>query len=183
MDDCKGLYGSLNEAVAELNTPRIKEVKPMVTYKGFLSLSDAEQYQSSMEIDVERYPRTMIKAPPSASSYVLKTEGATYDAQAAHMSGHDQAGNDDALASVKNMRAYQVKDEAAPGGKRDVERADLEKGYEYGATVVPVSDSDATVFNMETKAAYEIVGFIPVESVSMLCIDRGLADTSSIPLS
>jgi len=157
----------MNEAIAELDTPRIKEVKPMVSYKGFLSLGDAEQYQSAMQIDVERYPRTMLKAPPSASSFVLKAEGAAYDRQEPQANGHDQAENGDGLATVKNLRAYQVKDEAAPGGKRDVERADLEKGYEYGATVVPVSDSDATVFNMETKAAYEIVGFIPVESVSM----------------
>ena len=152
----------------------------MVSYKDFLSLGDSEQYQSSMQIDVERYPRTMLKAPPSASSFVLKSEEAAYDTQATQTNGDDQAGKDDALASVKNMRAYQVKDENAPGGKLDVERTDLEKGYEYGATVVPVSDSDATVFNMETKAAYEIVGFIPVESVSMLLNLRSHADTSSI---
>ena len=66
----------------------------------------------------------------------------------------------DGLAAVKTARTYQVDDEAAPGGKRDVDRDELSKGYEYGRTAVHISESDQNVTNYETKAGMDLIGFV-----------------------
>ena len=70
------------------------------------------------------------------------------------------------LAPVRSARTYQVIDEEAPGGKRDVTRDDLAKGYEYGRTAVHISESDLNVTKIETQAGFEIIGFIPWSTVS-----------------
>lgn len=155
----------------------------MVSYKGFLSLGDSQAYESAMAIDVERYPRTMIRPTPSATSFALRAEGGSYGTQDGQTNGHDATDAADGLAPIQTHRAYEVKDENAPGQKRDVDQGDLARGYEYGATIVPISETDQSVFNMETTAAYEIVGFIPVESVGGDILYRNKADTSSILLS
>ena len=69
------------------------------------------------------------------------------------------------LASVRSTRTYQIVDEKAPGGKRDVDRDDLARGYEYGRTAVHISQSDENVTKLETQAGLEIIGFIPWSSV------------------
>lgn len=150
--------------MAELEIPRTKMTKPIPSYKGFLSLGNfKDNPDTAIAIDVERYPRTMIRSPPSASSFVLRSDTDAKTQDVATDGDDAQAG--DGLASVKSLRAYQINDESAPGGKRDLERDELASGYEYGATVVPVSESDQLVLKMETEPTYEIIGFIPVESV------------------
>lgn len=167
-DDCGGVFGTLAEAISELGTPRVKVVNSAVTFRGFLSLGDPETYETAMCIDIERFGRIMPAMPPSASRYAVKsapgvgqeqTEDVDMDAGGMHDAG-------EGLVSIKSESHYQVPDDTAPGGKRDVERSELAKGYEYGRTVVPVSESDQMVLSMETKASYEIVGFIPESSVS-----------------
>lgn len=56
-------------------------------------------------------------------------------------------------------------DADAPGGKKDVSRDDLAKGYEYGRTVVPISESDENITKLECEAGMEIVGFVPKDKV------------------
>ena len=74
------------------------------------------------------------------------------------MAGSDPNG----LTSVKNARTYQVRDDDAPGGKRDVEYDELAKGYAYGSTAVPIAESEWNVTKLETQAGLEIIGFIPL---------------------
>lgn len=164
-EDCNGLFGSLQQAVAELDVPRPKGTRSSKTYGGFLTLGDSSKFESAMAIDVERYARTMIQMPPSASTFVLRSEPGADETQIPAMNGHADGHAGDGLTSVQTLRAYQVNDDQAPGGKRDVERDALAKGFEYGQTVVPVSETDMNVFEMETEAAYDILGFIPTESV------------------
>lgn len=128
-----------------------------------------------MCIDVERYPRTMIAKAPTASSFALKSDmtqdvtmGGTSDAVATG----DSASADGGLTAVHQARMYEVKDEDAPGGKRDVNREDLAKGYEYGRTAVYISESDLNVTKLETKAGLDIVGFVPTDSVWETCFIR-----------
>ena len=176
MDDCEGIFGTLQQAVEELGIPRLKSTRPVSSYKGFLTLGHPESYpQYLCRIEVDRYPRTMIRRPAAASKFVQRSEvskehhshqsSATVlpengdpDSATANSHEHD-------LASVQNTRTYQVVDETAPGGKRDVDRDDLAKGYEYGRTAVHISESDENVTKLETQAGLEIVGFIPWSSV------------------
>lgn len=158
--ECNGLYGTLAQAIDELSIPRIKTVKPIPSFKGFLTLGNPEEYDSAMAIDVERYPRVMVQRPPAASQFVIRSNMAPGETQpSADLDG----GAQDDLAAVKNARTYQVADESAPGGKKDVEMEDLAKGYSYGSTAVPISESDRNVTTFETKQGLDLVGFVTKE--------------------
>ena len=173
MDACEGVFGTLQQAVEELGIPRLKATKPVPSYKGFLTLGHAELFpEVTCRIDVERYPRTMIRRPAAASRFIQVFKEHPSNQSSAtllHENGDpDPAAtdmNDIDLASVRNARTYQVIDEEAPGGKRDVDRDDLARGYEYGRTAVHISESDENATKLETQAGLEIVGFIPWSSV------------------
>lgn len=162
----------MQQAIDEMGAPRTKVTRPVTSYKGQLTLGNPIEYDSAMCIDVERYPRTMIRAPPSASQYAQRaylsstqslapTQPAVGDEEAS-MAGVDANG----LTAVRSTRTYQVKDDDAPGGKRDVDRDDLAKGYAYGSTAVPIAESEWNVTKLETRAGMEIIGFIPWDRVS-----------------
>ena len=153
-----------------MGIPRVKTVRPVPSYKGQLTLGDPEHYETAMAIDVERYPRTSVARPPAASIFVVRSDMAP--AKSTHSSAAVANGdgppdrNDDGLSSVRLARTYQVKDSDAPGGKRDVEQDTLAKGYEYGRTAVHISESDETVTKLETKAGFDIVGFVETRYVN-----------------
>ncbi|EHK96413.1 putative ATP-dependent DNA helicase II subunit 2 [Glarea lozoyensis 74030] len=48
--------------------------------------------------------------------------------------------------------------------KRDVDRDDLAKGYEYGRTAVHISAAEENVTKMDTYEGFSIIGFVPSES-------------------
>ncbi|KAL8935121.1 MAG: hypothetical protein Q9211_004866 [Gyalolechia sp. 1 TL-2023] len=165
-DACGGVIGTLQQAVEELGMPRLKSTRPVPSYKGLLSLGDSAAYESAICIDVERYPRTSVRRPLTASQYVqrmdssqntIRSSGTVLPDGDTEMA--DAAPND--LTNVKSSRTYQVLDEEAPGGKRDVSRDDLAKGYEYGRTAVHINETDENVTKLETQAALEVIGFIP----------------------
>ncbi|KAF9886076.1 ATP-dependent DNA helicase II subunit 2 [Aspergillus nanangensis] len=164
VEECDGAYGTLEQAVSELDTPRVKVVKSMASFKGHLQLGNPEQYDTAVRIPVERYYRTYVAKPPSASSYVLRSDLAggegTAESSATVAPKGDQPGDGNTLTSVRNLRTYQVTDETAPGGKSDVERDDLAKGYEYGRTAVHIDESDENITTLETFAGLELLGFI-----------------------
>lgn len=165
MNDCDGVYGTMQQAIDEMGVPRMKSTRPVASYKGQLTLGNPVDYDSAMCIDVERYPRTMIRAPPSASQYIQRSDLTSTQSSATMLSGDGDAamaGSDvNGLTSVRSARSYQVKDDEAPGGKRDVDREELAKGYAYGSTAVPIAESEWNVTKLETQAGFEIVGFIP----------------------
>lgn len=176
VEDCDGIFGTMQQAIEELGTPRLKTTRPVPSYKGQLTLGDPEQFDSALCIDVERYPRVMVRRPLAASQYVQRfdlSNGQT-STQSSTTLMPDVDGGDpgpiqpdgNSLTSVRNARTYQVLDEEAPGGKRDVNREDLAKGYEYGRTAVHISESDLNVTKLETQPGLEIIGFIPWSTVS-----------------
>ena len=178
VDGCNGVFGTLEQAIVELGQPRLKSTRPVTSYKGQLTLGDPEQYKTAMCIDVERYPRTMVARPPTASQFVHISDlsnghastqsSATMLVDGEMLEAGQNAANPSGLTSVKNARTYQVGDDNAPGGKRDVDREELAKGYEYGRTAVHISESDENVTKLETKAALEIIGFVPMAKVCTL---------------
>ncbi|GAM88849.1 hypothetical protein ANO11243_068830 [Dothideomycetidae sp. 11243] len=157
-DNCNGVFGTLAQAIEELSVPRVKVVRPMHSYKGYLTLGDPENFDSAMAIDVERYPKTMVAKPPTASSFVIRSDMAPEETQVAESDSRP-----DGMAAIKRARTYQVPDEFAPGGKKDVEEDDLAKGYAYGSTAVYISESDRNVTTFETKPGLDIIGFVARE--------------------
>jgi ATP-dependent DNA helicase 2 subunit 2 len=156
------------QAVSELGKPRIKNTRPVPSYKGILSLGDPEKYDSAMCIDVERYPRTMVARPKGASNFVvLKEEKAESTGQSSHtMKLESQNEERNGLEAVKNNYKYLVPDGENADGKKEVQREELAKGYTYGRTAVPISESEQNITKLETKASLTIIGFIPNSSVS-----------------
>lgn len=157
-EDCGGVFGTLAQAIEEMSMPRVKSTRPVPSYKGLLTLGNPETFDTALSINVERYPKVMQAKPPTASRFVVRgdmtTSQAATDASSATLNG------DDGLAAVKSARTYQVEDDEAPGGKRDVEFDELSKGYEYGRTAVHISESDRNVTTYETTASMDIVGFV-----------------------
>ncbi|KAL4921015.1 SPOC like C-terminal domain-containing protein [Aspergillus aurantiobrunneus] len=164
-EQCDGMFGTLEQAVSEMEIPRVKPVRPIASFKGFLQLGNSEEYDTALRIPVERYPRTMVAKPPSASQFVLRSDLAARQEgpESVTTIPETQPGDGSALTSVKNLRTYQVNDEGGPGGKIDIEREDLAKGYEYGRTAVHISETDENITTLETTAALELVGFIQSE--------------------
>ncbi|KAF7589780.1 ATP-dependent DNA helicase II subunit 2 [Aspergillus hancockii] len=163
VEDCDGVYGTLEQAVAELDVPRVKAVKSMASFKGYLQLGNPEEYETAVRIPVERYYRTYVAKPPTASSFVLRSDVGGSQAESSGTiatSKESQSGDASLLTTIRTMRTYQVEDERAPGGKVDVERDDLAKGYEYGRTAVHISETDENITTLETYAGLELMGFI-----------------------
>ncbi|UPK90069.1 hypothetical protein LCI18_001004 [Fusarium solani-melongenae] len=159
VDDCQnGVFATIAEAIDELDTPRIKSVKPYKTYDGTLTLGDPERFPSAMKINVERYFKTHLARPLTASTVVVKSEGTGPESMRA-VEGDEMEGVE--FSAVRQARSYKVNDPDAPGGKRDVEFEDLAKGFEYGRTAVHISESEHNITKIETQKSFSIVGFIP----------------------
>lgn len=168
VEDCNGMYGTMAEAIAQLDVPRVKMTRSVATFKGLLTLGDPENYDSAMCIDIERFTKVMIQKAQSASKYVVAENKAPGEAgSSTQANGNvDAMEIDDDMTAVKQARNYQVEDKDAPNGKRDVPQDELAKGYEYGKTAVAISESDMNVVNLETKACMAIVGFVDTQQVS-----------------
>ncbi|KAL2271739.1 hypothetical protein VTJ83DRAFT_1110 [Remersonia thermophila] len=164
VEQCKdGVFGTMAQAVEELAVPRIKPVRPFKAYDGPLTLGDPDRYQSALAFHVERYFKTKRAAPPSASTVVSSSMDRPGPSQTQTLDG-DLDTEDVEFSGVKQMRSYKVNDPDAPGGKRDVKFEDLAKGYQYGRTVVPFSESDFNVTKFDTKKSFSILGFVPWSS-------------------
>ncbi|KAM3077292.1 ATP-dependent DNA helicase yku80 [Clarireedia jacksonii] len=156
-----GIFGTTEEAIQALAIPVVKVTRPYSTFEGQLTLGDSDKYpETSMSMDIVRYFKTKIAKPPSASSFVVRTanEDANNQVDEDLPDAPPSAGD---LAAVRSSRTYKVNDPNAPGGKRDVDREELSKGYEYGSTVVPINESDTNVTQLETFKSFSIIGFVP----------------------
>lgn len=161
VESCNGNFGTLAEAIEQLSIPRLKQTRPIPSFRGQLTLGDASKYDATLTIDVERYPCTMLAKPPTASSFVIRTDlGGALPSSGEPMEGivgEDHPMSD--LAAVRTQRGYQVDNPDEPGAKKNVDMEELEKGYEYGRTAVHIAESDMNVVKLETQPSLELIGF------------------------
>lgn len=167
VDKCGGQFGTMAEAISELQQPCVKVTRPYKSYDGPLTLGNPEEDGRALSIHVERYFKTKRAASPSASKVVMAAHnGPTQSTQTLNedaMEGVEPSAGE--FAAVKNARTYKVNDPDAPGGKRDVEFESLAKGYEYGRTAVSISESEHNITKLESVKSFTIVGFIGQEKV------------------
>jgi ATP-dependent DNA helicase 2 subunit 2 len=164
-----GTFFTMTKAIADISVPTIKSVRPVASYKGTLTLGDVGKFpDTSLQLEVERYPKIMPVKAPSAKSVVVKPEfGSDAVGPSAPPPVAARPEEDESLAAaVKRARSYQVDDASAPGGKRDVDGEQLERGYVYGRTAVNVSKEDMEVATIPTWQCLDIVGFVSAKSVS-----------------
>ena len=145
MNSCEGTFATMAAAIASLDAPSVKSVRPVPSYRGLLTFGNRDRYDDAIAIDVERYPRTKRAVAQSASKYVAPQES----------SGK----KDNAIqgGSVTLQRTYKIKKD---GEDVEVEKEELEKAYLYGRTIVNISDADQNVTKLETEAQLSIVGFV-----------------------
>jgi len=147
------------QAVDEMGEPRTKKTRPIASYKGSLTIGDREQYPDTfLSIDVERYPRIMVAKAPSATSFVGSSRRGDDENEAGPSTQNNSTSSH--LQKIQQTRTYQVDDESAPGGKIEIEREEMAKGYMYGRTIVPISASDAEIVVFETEASLQILSFM-----------------------
>lgn len=167
MEKCNGSYGTLAQAVAELDQPRVKRVNPVPTFRGQLRLGDPENYETALSIDVERFAKTHRAVAPPASSFAMRGDGvggpsSTASSDTVIANGDSVApaqDNQSELAGIRTNRKYEVANGEGGGEKTTVDREELAKGYEYGRTAVAISESDQNITKLDTEAAMEIIGF------------------------
>ncbi|KAL0931859.1 ku family dna [Colletotrichum truncatum] len=164
-----GQFATIAEAIDELDTPRLKPVRPYKTYEGPLTLGHADPPPelkippTPVVINVERYFKTKLARAPAATTVVVSSDPSS---QSTHtLDGEPMEGVEttSGFAAVKSARTYKINDPDAPGGKRDVEFDSLAKGYEYGRTAVAISESEWNVTKLETEKSFTIIGFIPCD--------------------
>lgn len=188
--DHLAVLGTLQQAVAEMSRPRLKSVRPVPSYRGTLTLGDVSAADGddknppspSLSIDVERYPRTAIARPVSATRFAVqqgKSEAGGGDGDAASGAAlHQPEGRrvkPEQLQTVTQARAYQVDRFDEAGQKMDIDRDVMEKGYKYGRTVVPISATDEAVTVYPTEPSMQIVGFIAAPKASQSSAPRTLS--------
>lgn len=175
VEQCDGTYGTAAEAVDSLSIPEVKTTRPYKTYTGKLSLGDwknPEYEEAALYIDVIRFFKTKQRKPESASNFVSRSTNGATTGQSSHtiegdvdMENAPPPGRD--LAAIKQERKYIVQGVGNDfyDGKKEVLRDELAKGYEYGRTAVPISESDENVTKLETFEDFTIIGFIPWDKV------------------
>lgn len=180
----EGVYGTMDEAIEGLARPHIKPIRPTPSYKGQLRLGDPAAYDTAITIDVERYPKVMVRRPPPSHSFVLRDGAPAQQPE-------DDGNGADTMTGVRVAYSYRIKDEEAADGYRDIPREELAKGYQYGRTAVHISESDENVTKLETFQSYDILGFIPHENVERymflgttnMIVAQKLNDKAAIALS
>ena len=159
VESVNGVFGTLEEAISELGRPRLKATRPTASFKGKLTLGDTSR-ETAFAIDVERYPRTAVAKPPTASRYTVSSE----DSASSAAEGGTRPKE---LQAVRHTVSYQYEADDEAGGKVELEKKDLEKGYKYGRTIVPMSKADEDIQVLETEQSMQIIGFIPADGVSI----------------
>lgn len=180
-------FGTAALAIEYLANPTARVPKAFKQYEGRLGkhlfmchqihcshslsgLGDFTRYpDSAIFIDVQRYFRTKIAKAPSASSFVSRAATANGDGSAESSNtaqGDTEMTDAPDLSAVKSSRTYHVVDPSAQGGKLDVQRDQLAKGYYYGSTAVPFGEDDENVTRFESLESFSIIGFIPNDKVS-----------------
>lgn len=169
---CNGSFGSLAEAIKKIKLPQVKTPRSVATFKGLLTLGNPDVYNTAIKIGVERYMKTSVQRPQTASSWVAGSdEKSIQDSlQSSVTIGREddsinlEKPSSSLLDRVRQIRDYQIPDVSKPGGQKVVERETLAKGFLYGRTVVPISESEENITRLETSPGIEIIGFIPQEN-------------------
>lgn len=162
-EDSEGIYATFLEVAESLQTPRLRAVRPVATFKGVLSIGNIELYSNAVQIDVERYPKT--KQAKAATATKFSTASETQSIFMQTQQGSSQKGGESSVLETTHQvvpfRAYKLQD-----GQELADRALLEKGYSYGKTIVPISKADEDFLQFKTQVGLQILGFLDMQTVS-----------------
>ena len=152
-EKCKGTFASYAEVYESLAIPSPRNVRPMASYKGDLTLGDSIKYADALELYVERYPCTKMDTPRTASQYSIPASIANSSQKVSISQAKEIAIQTNEVLMEKT---YKVSD------KEDLEvnASELERGYQYGRTIVPMGELDEEILRIQSDTSLQIVGFI-----------------------
>ncbi|EPX72785.1 Ku domain-containing protein Pku80 [Schizosaccharomyces octosporus yFS286] len=160
VESCNGTIITFQEAEKHIGDPLVHRVRPVSVFKGSLTIGSDDINESSVTIHVERYPRIRVTKPPTSTAFNAGSN--TEDEHTEQFpSSQEKPWESNAISTV---RSYVVRD-SQTNEVFEVDRKDLESGYSYGRTIVPISRSDEDILALDTKAGYEVMGFIPKTSL------------------
>ncbi|KAL2315645.1 hypothetical protein POMI540_1105 [Schizosaccharomyces pombe] len=174
VESCHGQYCTFQQIYNNIGKPWVRKVRPVAIFRGTFSIGNRDSKDTSISIQVERYPRTRLTKPPTSSAFYENDMSKNYECLNIENSNvENKSMESDAVSTV---RSYMVRDPKT-NDSFEVKREDLESGYSYGRTIVPISRSDEDVLALDTIPGYEILGFIPKSS---LPIYYTISDTNII---
>ncbi|BFZ55853.1 ATP-dependent DNA helicase yku80 [Savitreella phatthalungensis] len=145
VDDTSGIFATFAEAAKSMHVPRIKPVRPVPLYRGPLTVGMGEK---AIAIDVEVYAKTKLAKPPSATKVSTLINSSDFIDTA-----------DAPTDRPKNSRPVNLARSYRTDSGREVDdRGQLERGFTYGRTVVPVSEADAAFLRFATEPCLELLG-------------------------
>lgn len=159
-DATDGIFATYAEVAESILTPRIRPVRPVTTFRGTLTIGDPTNFANTVEIPVERYPKTKQAKTPTASKFSAAAETHAIIAHASQRNGPQQEGEPGPTHQVLPARVYKLQD-----GEELADSSQLEKGYAYGKTVVPISQADEDFLKFPTTVGLAILGFIDIGNV------------------
>ncbi|KAK9453450.1 SPOC like C-terminal domain-containing protein [Dipodascopsis uninucleata] len=149
-----------SEVLPDLELPNIRKVKSIISYSGTLTIGDSSRFpQDTLVIPVERYPRVKKASPPSSCAYIERDHEAK--AVSRHIAYEVFLSADEAEQKVSSIGEEQKHP------KKDivkVEPEELQKGYLYGRTIVPITVEDQQLLSFHSTKSLDLVGFIPTNT-------------------
>lgn len=153
------------DVIDSLNISNVKKIRPVSLFSGTLSIGYSEKYPDVIEIMVQRYPRTRLAKMTSAHKYnvsgtIFKSKNDNESTKAStNLNDNDK---NEYFNEILTTRTYKIEGD---GKEKEISKEDLELGYIYGKTIVPMNiiDEEEIAYN-EEDTGLTILGFIENKS-------------------
>ncbi|KAI9341852.1 SPOC like C-terminal domain-containing protein [Pilaira anomala] len=144
----EGDIADLEEAYAQTQTIYAKEVTARPAYRGFLYIGSPISKEPFLPISIHTYLRTKTVALPSSTKVSKLSDGPTKKVER----------SSNYVLDVKN-------EEGETTSEVQVEKENIQKGYQFGKTILLVSEEELGVAKLQTKKEMTVIGFIPSKEV------------------
>ncbi|EMR10549.1 hypothetical protein PNEG_01255 [Pneumocystis murina B123] len=160
-----GTFSSMVEAIDSLNIPSVKKIRPISLFGGILSIGYSQNYSNVIEIMVQRYPRTRLAKMPAAHRYNVSgiiPKSTDYNKESTKTSTNlSDDDKNECFNEILTTKSYKIEED---GDEKEISKEDLELGYIYGKTIVPVNIIDEEEMVYKEDTGLTILGFIKNKS-------------------
>lgn len=167
-----GTFATMQEVIDSLNLPELRSVRPIASFKGKLTIGDPASMDHFVSIDVERYSRTK-QAKALTFRKVFQTTSGDKNQLDSIKEKDSVADGTKKMFSVDDLT--QKKGSFSPEQKmfktvsesiRGIDAEELDKGFMFGRTVVPIAATEIDVLKIEAQPRLEILNFVPQDKVN-----------------
>ena len=140
----------------------MRTVNPVTTFKGALELGSPEMYGDALSFPIERYPYTKKAVAPRATRISVPAVKLMQEQQKTSNQGGQNRVIGEPLRKigVKTERIFKIPSSEEDGIAKEVTVDDLERGYSFGSTIVPLSKEHEDALSLDTVSSFQIHSFI-----------------------